>query len=82
MSKSEKDIKTELDLRPLPPAERHPQVYQIFEDLEPGEAFLLINDHDPRPLHYTFMYERPNQFIWDYMEQGPEAWRVRIGRAE
>ena len=73
--------KTELDLRPLPPFQRHPRVYEVFEDLQPGEAFVLVNDHDPRPLHYTFHYERPGQFTWEYLEQGPEIWRVCIGKA-
>jgi uncharacterized protein (DUF2249 family) len=25
--------------------------------------------------------ERTGQFTWDYLEEGPEAWRVRIGRS-
>ena len=42
--------------------------------------FILLNDHDPKPLYYQFMFERPGQFTWDYVEQGPEAWQVRIGK--
>jgi uncharacterized protein (DUF2249 family) len=82
VSQIEKTIKTELDLRPLAPAQRHPLVYATFESLQPGEAFVLVNDHDPKPLHYTFRYERPGQFTWEYLEQGPETWRVRISRLE
>ncbi len=74
-------IKTELDLRILPVPQRHPLIYQTFESLQPGEAFVLVNDHEPRPLLYTFHYERPGQFTWHYLEEGPETWRVRIGRA-
>ena len=69
-----------LDIRPLPPAQRHPLVFQRFANLRPGEAFVLINDHDPKPLYYQFKFEYEGQFSWDYLEQGPEAWRVQIGR--
>ncbi|MFB6295649.1 MAG: DUF2249 domain-containing protein [Halobacteriales archaeon] len=41
-----------LDLREVPPPERHPKIFDAFEALESGEALTLINDHDPRPLYY------------------------------
>lgn len=70
-----------LDVRPLPPPRRHPLIFETFERLQPGQALVLINDHDPRPLFYQFSVERPGQFTWEYLEQGPEVWRVRIGKA-
>lgn len=73
-------ITTELDIRAVPPPERHPLIDATFDRLHPGEAFVLVNDHDPKPLHYAFLYERPGRFTWDYLEQGPEIWRVRIGK--
>ncbi|NIQ08757.1 MAG: DUF2249 domain-containing protein [Gammaproteobacteria bacterium] len=36
--------------------------------------------YDPKPLYYQFQAELTDQFTWDYLEQGPEAWRVGIGR--
>jgi uncharacterized protein (DUF2249 family) len=80
MSQTENEMEGELDLRPIPPPRRHPLVEETFESLQAGEAFVLVNDHDPKPLHYTFRYERPGQFTWEYLEAGPEVWRVRIGR--
>lgn len=71
-----------LDIRPLPPAQRHPLIFERFEALAPGESFVLVNDHDPKPLYYQFAAERAGQFSWEYLEQGPEAWRVRIGRQD
>jgi uncharacterized protein (DUF2249 family) len=71
-----------LDIRPIPPAQRHPLIFDKFEALQPGEGFILVNDHNPKPLFYQFQAERTGQFTWDYLEEGPEAWRVRIGRAE
>lgn len=70
----------ELELRTLPPAQRHELIFQTYTGLQPGEAFEIINDHDPKPLYYQFEFEHKGQFTWEYLEQGPEAWRVRIGR--
>lgn len=69
-----------LDVRTISPRERHPLIFQTFESLKPGESFILVNDHDPKPLYYEFYYERQGQFSWEYLEQGPEVWRVRIGK--
>jgi uncharacterized protein (DUF2249 family)/hemerythrin-like domain-containing protein len=70
-----------LDVRNVVPRERHTMIFDTFSGLKPGEAFVLINDHDPRPLYYQFQAEHTGQFSWDYLEQGPEVWRVRIGRS-
>ena len=69
-----------LDVRNVVPRERHTLIFDAFTALEPDAAFVLINDHDPRPLYYQFQAEHTGQFSWDYLEQGPEVWRVRIGR--
>lgn len=70
----------QLDVRVIPPREKHPTIFQTFDALEPGQWFVLINDHDPFPLRYQFDAERRDQFDWEYLEQGPEVWRVRIGK--
>jgi uncharacterized protein (DUF2249 family) len=69
-----------LDVREIAPRERHPLIFTTFEALEAGEAFLLVNDHDPKPLYYQFSAERQGRFSWEYMGRGPETWRVRIGK--
>lgn len=69
-----------LDVRNVVPRERHTLIFDTYTGLKPGEAFILINDHDPRPLYYQFEAEHTGQFSWNYLEQGPEVWRVRIGR--
>ena len=71
-----------LDVRTIAPRERHPKIFNLFDDLKPGEAFELVNDHDPKPLFYQFSAERSGKFGWDYLEQGPEVWRVRIGKTQ
>lgn len=75
-------IKTVLDVRQTPPAQRHPLIFGAFEGLEVGEQFQLVNDHDPKPLFYQFSAERPGEFSWEYVEQGPQVWRVNVGRVK
>ncbi len=70
-----------LDVRDVIPRERHTLIFDTFEALKPGQAFVLVNDHDPRPLYYQFQAEHTGEFSWNYLEQGPEVWRVRIGRS-
>lgn len=70
-----------VDVRTVAPAQRHPMIFGAFENLAPGETFVLVNDHDPKPLYYQFQAEYTGQYTWDYLERGPEVWRVRIGRA-
>jgi len=70
----------ELDVRALPHGRRHEQIFATYESLAPGDAFVLVNDHDPKPLYYQFAAEYTGEFSWEYLETGPERWRVRIGR--
>jgi uncharacterized protein (DUF2249 family) len=71
---------TKIDVRTVQPRERHPLILNTFRSLGTGESMELINDHDPRPLYYQFQAELPGKFTWDYVEAGPETWRVRIAK--
>jgi uncharacterized protein (DUF2249 family) len=70
----------QLDVRVIPPREKHPTIFQTFDLLEPGQSFVLVNDHDPFPLRYQFEAERTGRYGWEYLEQGPTVWRVEISR--
>lgn len=69
-----------IDVREIPHGQRHPRIFARYARLAPGEAFILVNNHDPKPLHREFDATHPGAFTWDYLESGPEQWRVRIGR--
>lgn len=69
-----------VDVREMNPRDRHPLIFQSFDTLQAGEGFELVNDHDPKPLYYQLLHERPDQFSWEYLEDGPEVWRVAIRR--
>ncbi|HEX2765860.1 MAG TPA: DUF2249 domain-containing protein [Candidatus Limnocylindria bacterium] len=69
-----------LDVRNDPPVRRHALIFETFDQLAVGAAFVLVNDHDPKPLYYQLSAEQGGTFSWEYDEQGPTVWRVRIGR--
>lgn len=62
----------------LQPALKHPTVFKKFDALPVGEAFLLVNDHNPIPLYYELKAERGDIFEWEKIEDGPEVWKVKI----
>lgn len=70
----------EVDARKYEPRDKHAVIFDTFNKLNPGEVMELINDHDPRPLHYQFLAEYEGKFEWTYLEKGPEIWRVAIGK--
>jgi uncharacterized protein (DUF2249 family) len=69
-----------LDVREMVPKERHPKIFETFAALKPGESFILVNDHEPRPLLYQLQAEHDGEFDWWPLEQGPLAWRVEIAK--
>lgn len=71
---------TTIDVRTIAPRLRHQLIFSTFESLDGGESFLLVNDHDPKPLYYQLAAEQGGTFSWDYLEEGPQVWRVRIAR--
>ncbi|MGV8977792.1 MAG: DUF2249 domain-containing protein [Cellulomonas sp.] len=71
-----------VDVRAEIPRTRHEVIFSTFATLPAGTAFILVNDHDPKPLYYQLAAENAGEFTWAYLEEGPEVWRVRIGRIE
>ncbi|TCC44872.1 DUF2249 domain-containing protein [Kribbella pittospori] len=69
-----------IDVRQIARGGRHPRVFARYARLAPGEAFILVNSHDPKPLRREFEAIHSGAFSWDYLRTGPEEWRVRIGR--
>jgi uncharacterized protein (DUF2249 family) len=48
---------TTLDVREIPPAQRHPRIHDAFESLDSGETLTIVNDHEPKPLFYEMQAE-------------------------
>jgi len=70
----------ELDVRDRPPAQRHEAIFQTYEDLDAGEGFVLVNDHDPKPLYHQFQSEAGPEFYWEYRAKDPGEFRVLVGK--
>ncbi len=72
----------EIDVRKIPPHKKHSTIFQTYDALEDGEAFIIINDHDPKPLRYQMAaVQGKDSFTWEYLEEGPEVWRVHLGKS-
>lgn len=80
MSEAEVVHERVLDVRKIPPHNRHPIIFELFDCLDIGSSIQLIADHDPRPLRYLFDAGFGDKCNWTYLEQGPDVWRVCLRR--
>ncbi len=69
-----------LDVRPLRTWKRHYTFFSTFAALKRGETFVLINNHDPLRLRFHLKNAVDDDFSWEYLQEGPEEWRIRVGR--
>ncbi|HEX5625517.1 MAG TPA: DUF542 domain-containing protein, partial [Saprospiraceae bacterium] len=69
-----------LDVTLLEPRQKHPTIFSRLDALLPGEDLIILNDHDPKPLYYQLLSERGHAFAWEYLQEGPEQWQVKITR--
>ena len=68
----------QVDTRPMASKDRRSLVLSTFDQLGVDARMELVNDHDPVTLRSQFELEKPNLFAWDYLESGPEVWRVAV----
>lgn len=73
---------TVINVPSLEPRMKHPTIFQTFENLKPGESFIIHNDHDPKPLYYQLLDMHGNTFTWEYLQQGPQWFDIRVGKKE
>ncbi|MGH2646253.1 MAG: DUF542 domain-containing protein, partial [Ginsengibacter sp.] len=69
-----------LNVTLIEPRLKHPTIFVRFDELIPGESLIIHNDHDPKPLYYQLLGERGNIFNWEYLQDGPQLWRVKISK--
>lgn len=67
-----------LDVTQIEPRLKHPTIFEKFDALSSGQAFVIHNDHDPKPLYYQLIAERGQIFDWEYLEEGPSIWEIKI----
>jgi len=68
----------ELDVRGMRKPDKHPTIFGTFADLEVGDCFVLVNDHDPRHLHDEFERDLPGGYGWEYLNTEMRDWRIKI----
>ena len=66
----------------IEPKLKHPTIFRVFDNLNGGESLTIHNDHDPKPVYYQLLGERGDIFTWEYLEEGPEWWDVRVTKRE
>lgn len=75
LEKLETGVKNKtLDLRDMPPFERHSKIFEMWDSLDEEESMEITNDHEPKPLYYQFEAEQKGHFEWAYKKQGPKDW--------
>lgn len=73
--------RTELDVRPVEPKHRLETIMGAYDALPPGGTLELVVDHDPKCMYYTLEAMHGSEtFTFDYLESGPETWRVEVTR--
>ena len=70
----------ELDARFVPHAIRHATIFGALDGIQPGGGMILVAPHDPLPLLAQVEQRAPGAFQVEYLERGPEAWRIAFVR--
>jgi uncharacterized protein (DUF2249 family)/quercetin dioxygenase-like cupin family protein len=70
----------EVDVRTLRKPDKHPTIFEAYDKLGVDEAFVLVNNHNPKHLHDEFELEHAGSYDWEYLDEGPDVWRIRISK--
>ena len=70
----------ELDARAVPHAIRHATVFGALDGVRANGGLVLVAPHDPKPLLAQLERRNPGEFTVEYLERGPEAWRLALVR--
>ena len=72
----------ELDARAIPQAIRHAAIFGALDGVAPGDGLVPVAPHDPVGLLVQLQQRAPHSFDVEYIESGPEAWRLSLIRQE
>lgn len=70
----------ELDVQTIPHAIRHATLFGAIDALRPAAGLILRATHDPVPLLNQLAQRAPGVHQVDYLERGPEFWRLQVVR--
>jgi uncharacterized protein (DUF2249 family) len=66
------------DGREIPCSVKHGLIIARWRALPVGQAFVLVNDHDPVRLRNPFTKLWPETFAWNYLLQAPKEFWIEI----
>lgn len=69
-----------LDVRTVPHAIRHASVFGALGAITVGNSMDLIAPHDPKPLLAQINDREDGAIEVVYLQEGPEAWTLRLTR--
>ena len=61
-----------------PPHLKHKTILETYASLQQSESMLIVNDHDPVPLRFQLESMHKENFEWNYIDQGPTTFQVKI----
>lgn len=70
----------ELDARQIPHAIRHASIFGALDSIQPGFSMVLVAPHNPLPLLAQAQDRYNGGFDVEYLEEGPEDWRIKFTR--
>lgn len=70
----------EIEIESVPQADRHRLIFETFDKADVHEAVVLKINHDPKPLYFQFLFERPGQFSWDKTARPDGTFLIEITR--
>ncbi|MFA9443727.1 DUF2249 domain-containing protein [Egicoccus sp. AB-alg6-2] len=70
----------ELDARLIPRAVRHAAIFGALDAVGLGHALVLVAPHDPLPMLAQLEERQPGAFTVEYLQRGPDRWRLRLSR--
>jgi uncharacterized protein (DUF2249 family)/iron-sulfur cluster repair protein YtfE (RIC family) len=71
----------ELDARAVPHAIRHATIFGALEAVPSGGGLVLVAPHDPLPLLTQVQERFSGAFEVEYLQRGPEDWRLLFSRS-
>lgn len=70
----------ELDVQEIPHAVRHAALFGVLDGLGVNRGVVFSATHDPVPLLTQLEERRPGAFEVEYLDRGPERWRLKFVR--
>ena len=69
----------ELDVVQIPHEIRHGAIHGALSTRDVGDALILIAPHNPLPL-LREVEARDDTFALEYLQEGPDVWRIKFTR--